>query len=276
MLIRQIDQFPGPIRMIQGRHGPIFYNQNCQYIGKALELYGEYCEHEIHLFKALIEPSNVIWEIGANTGSQSTALASMVPHGTFVGFEPQIELYKIFVTNLTVNNCENAIPMNHALGEVQGVIPLPLINYHLPNNFGAVSLLNKNIAEDSFLVETSPIDKLTWLPPPDFMKIDVEGMESNVLRGGNVTIIKKKPIIYIENDRPDKSSELISILWDFGYICYWHITPYFNSENYFGNKKNIYQNQASFNMLCIHNEKESKAVEGLKKIIDKDFHPLKK
>jgi FkbM family methyltransferase len=59
-----------------------------------------------------------------------------------------------------------------------------------------VSLLNKNIAEDSFLVETSPIDKLTWLPSPDFMKIDVEGMESNVLCGGNVTIIKKTNYIY--------------------------------------------------------------------------------
>lgn len=272
--MRAIYQFQDPIRMVEGRHGNMVYNQFCHYIGKALELYGEYCEHEIHLFRKLIKPSDVVWEIGANTGSQSVALAHMVPQGKFVGFEPQNELFKIFVTNLTLNNCENAIPLNLALGEEQGVIMLPAVNYHKPNNFGGVSLLVKSESSD-VVVEIRPIDKLTWLPQPDFIKIDVEGMEAMVLRGGAATINKNKPIIYIENDRAEKSPELISILWDFGYDCYWHITPYFNSENYFHNNSNIYENECSFNMLCIHRDKGPK-FEGLPKIVDKDFHPLKK
>lgn len=272
--MRSIYQFQDPVRMVEGRHGNMVYNQYCHWIGKALELYGEYCEHEIHLFRKLIKPTDVIWEIGANTGSQSTALSTMVPQGKLVGFEPQIELFKIFVSNLTLNNCENAIPMNLALGEEQGVITLPAVNYHQPNNFGGVSLLNKAESSD-VVVEIRPIDTLSWLPPPDFMKIDVEGMESMVLRGGSATINAKKPIMYIENDRVERSAELISLLWDFGYNLYWHITPYFNSENYFQNKSNIYGNTSSFNMLCIHSENGPK-VEGLVKIVDKYFHPLKK
>lgn len=241
--MRNIYQFKDPIRMVEGRHGNMLYNQNCHWIGKALELYGEYCEHEIDLFRKIIKPDDIVWEIGANTGSQSTALCAMVPEGKFVGFEPQIELFKIFVANLALNNCENAIPMNIALGETNSLnetIKLPAINYHQPNNFGGVSLLGSGKSSES-TVELRSIDQLD----------------------------------YIENDRVEKSSELISLLWEYGYILYWHITNYFNPNNFFGNPHNIYGNTASFNMLCIPSSRKIQ-VEGLVKIVDKDYHPLKR
>lgn len=272
--MRTIYQFQDPVRMVEARYGHLAYNQYCHWIGKALELYGEYCEHEVMLFRQLIKPTDVIWEIGANTGSQSPALAAMAPQGKFVGFEPQVELFKIFVTNLTLNNCENAIPMNVALGEEEGIITLPAVNYHQPNNFGGVSLIG-NGARSGVAVELRRIDKLTWLPQPNFIKMDVEGMESMVLRGGKETIQKQKPIMYIENDRVDKSPELISLLWEYGYDLYWHITPYFNPDNYFKNKSNIYGNACSFNMLCIP-QARGMSVQGLPKIMDKDYHPLKR
>lgn len=275
--MRNIYQFKDPIRMVEGRHGNMLYNQHCHWIGKALELYGEYCEHEIDLFRKLIKPADVVWEIGANTGSQSTALSAMVPEGKFVGFEPQVELFKIFVANLALNNCENALPLNFALGEnvaAGQTIQLPAINYHKPYNFGGVSLIGNELLSDS-TVELRSIDSLNWLPAPNFIKLDVEGMEAMVLRDGRKTIQQQSPMMYIENDRVEKSSELIALLWEYGYDLYWHITPYFNPGNYFGNTHNIYGNTNSFNMLCIPVSSKIK-VEGLVKIVDKDFHPLKK
>lgn len=260
--------------MIEGRHGFMVYNQYCHWIGKALELYGEYCEHEIDLFAKILKPTDNVWEIGANTGSQSPALARCVGQGRYVGFEPQIELYKIFVTNLTLNNCENSLPLNFALGEHDGVIELPPVDYHQPNNFGGVSLLGRQSgAKDK--VEIRRIDSLSWLPSPNFIKIDVEGMESIVLRGGVNTIKRMTPIIYIENDRVDKSPELIQLLWDMGYKCYWHITPYYNEKNFFANRSNIYCNKFSFNMICIHIDRGLK-VEGLQIVTNKDDHPLRR
>ena len=249
------------------------YNQHCQWIGKALELYGEYCEHEISIFKRIIKETDVVWEIGANTGSQSTALAAMVPQGQFVGFEPQIELFKILTTNLTLNNFENAISLNIALGEEDGVITLPAVNYHQPHNFGGVSLI-AGLEESNTSIEIRKIDSLSWLPSPNFIKIDVEGMESMVLRGGLQTISSKKPTMYIENDRVEKSPQLISFLWELGYDLYWSISTYYNEDNFFKNSNNIYGGISSFNMLCIQNEK-IKNIDGLIKITDKDAHPLK-
>ena len=270
---RQLRQFKDPIRMIKGRHGYMVYNQHCQWVGKALELYGEYCEHEISIFKQLIKETDVVWEIGANTGSQSTALAAMVPQGKFVGFEPQIELFKIFTTNLTLNNCENAISLNIALGDEDGDITLPAVNYHHPHNFGGVSLI-AGLEESNISVEIRKIDSLSWLPSPDFIKIDVEGMESMVLHGGLKTIASKRPIMYIENDRVEKSPELISLLWDLGYNLYWSVSTYYNENNYFKNQNNIYSNIVSCNMICMPGEKILN-IDGLTKIVNKNLHPFK-
>jgi hypothetical protein len=84
-----------------------------------------------------------------------------------------------------------------------------------------------------------------------------------------------KPIMYIENDRVEKSAELITLLWSFGYDLFWHITPYYNPDNFFKNRNNIYGNSKSFNMLCVHQQNGLK-IDGVSKIVDKEFHPLKK
>jgi FkbM family methyltransferase len=175
--MRTIFQFADPIRMVEGRHGFMVYNQYCRWVGQALEMYGEYCEHEITLFGQVLKPNDVVWEIGANTGSQSVALARFVPQGRYIGFEPQLELYKILVTNLTLNNCENALPLHLALGEVDGFVDIPPVNYHQPNNFGGMSLLEEQHGNQG-KVKMRTIDSLSKLSPPNFIKIDVEGMES--------------------------------------------------------------------------------------------------
>lgn len=275
MKLNKIYQFDTPIRMVHGRYGPCFYNQFDSYIGRCIENYGEYCQHEIDLFKQILKETDVVWEIGANTGSQSVALAKTVHKGTYIGFEPQIELFKIFCSNLIINGCVNALPYNLALGNINGLIDLPNINYKAPKNFGAISLIESEKTNDNCLqVEIKKIDNLTWLAKPDFIKMDVEGMESNVLLGGTHLIESQLPSMYIENDRIEKSEELIQILWDFGYDLYWHITPYFNENNFFMNSNNLFGSAASFNMLCFHKSKNV-SVNGFNKIIDKSFHPLK-
>jgi len=105
------------------------------------------------------------------------------------------------------------------------------------------------------------------------MKIDVEGMECMVLRGGKATIARQRPTMYIENDRVERSRELIELLWAYSYDLYWHITQYYNEKNYYGVQGNIYGNTSSFNMLCIPRDKGPR-VQGLPLITDACMHPL--
>jgi hypothetical protein len=61
------------------------------------------------------------------------------------------------------------------------------------------------------------------LPPPGFIKIDVEGMELEVLRGAPQTLQQYGPALYIElhgaleADKLQNASEVVSQLWQWGY-----------------------------------------------------------
>ena len=40
-------------------------------------------------------------------------------------------------------------------------------------------------------------------------------------------------MLYVENDRPEKSHDLIEWLWKKDYRLWWHLTPLFNPDNFF-------------------------------------------
>ena len=98
------------------------------------------------------------------------------------------------------------------------------------------------------------------------MKVDVEGMELKVLKGATETIERFRPIMYIENDRKEKSVELIKYIATLEYDMYWHIPFLYNPNNFFGNKNNVFRNIASHNMFCIPNIINAK-VDGLEKVL---------
>jgi len=150
---------------------------------------------------------------------------------------------------------------------------IPPIDYSKNGNFGGISIENTKKGEpviqkklDSFISE---IEKLKLL------KIDVEGMEKKVLEGSKKIIEKFKPILYIENDRQEKSQSLIEYIQSLGYELYWHLPRLYNANNFYKNRNNIFGNIVSVNMLCIHKSFNIN-VEKMEKIEDSKLHPMRK
>jgi hypothetical protein len=106
------------------------------------------------------------------------------------------------------------------------------------------------------------------------IKADVEGFEEDVLRGGSQIISRDNPILYLENDRVDKSQYLIEYAWSLGYDLYWHIVPLFRNDNNARTPYNVFGTTHSFNMLGIPKESEI-VIDVLDKITDSSKHPLK-
>jgi hypothetical protein len=86
------------------------------------------------------------------------------------------------------------------------------------------------------------------------IKIDVEGMELPVLRGAVETIGRFKPLLYVENDRVDKSKDLMQFIDGLGYDMYWHLPPLYSPANFYRNPQNIFANIVSGNLLCVHRD----------------------
>ncbi len=231
-------------RLKKCRHGVFLYNINHTYIGRTIDIYGEYSEAEIELFQQIVQPNDLVVDVGANIGVHTVFFARAVGStGTVMAFEPQRIIFQNLCANLSLNSVINTYSYNVAVGDAIGSIKVPVLDYESANNFSGHI--------EGELVQVITIDSLN-LPYCRLIKLDVEGMELKVLQGAANTIIRLKPIFYIKNDRQENLAASISYLDSLDYQMYWHMTPLYNSNNYFQNSENVFGNIVSMNMLCLH------------------------
>ncbi len=151
-----------------------------------------------------VKPGMKVIDIGANIGATTLNLAKKVGSGGEVySFEPSPFNYQRASQNISMNNFRNIKLLNQGLGNEKTIAFLYNVN---TNNLGMQRLL-KESGENNFY-ERTPVEIDTLdnsmvnfsIPPPSFIKIDVEGYEFNVLLGGRETITKHRPALFIELD----------------------------------------------------------------------------
>jgi len=257
-----LDTITGPNRLKMVRSGTLLYNPHDRYIGRSIALYGEYSNEEAALFRSLLKPGALSLDIGAHIGPHTLVLADSVgPQGAVLAFEPQRVIFQMLCANMALNNHTNTYCYHAAVGERKGTLIVPELDYTVENNFAALALGEYQQGEKVHVLTIDGLD----LQRCDFMKIDVEGMELEVLKGAQKTIARFKPALYVENDRDEKSAALIEHLRSMGYDLYWHRPPLFNPRNFAGNSENVFEGIVSINMLCFHNSLKAE-VNGLERV----------
>jgi len=184
-----------------------------------------FCLQLLHLRRQYFGNGVVGLDCGANVGVHSVAwgiemsgdsmvnananLDSSVAWGEVIGFEAQERIYYAFAGNVALNNCFNVKAVFAALGNPkknQKDLEIPLVDYCKPSSFGSLELKKRENTEfigqeiDYSRTQKVPfisIDSL-HLSRVDLIKIDVEGMEKEVLEGAMQTIKKCSPILHIE------------------------------------------------------------------------------
>ena len=261
-------------KLVKARNGHCLFNINDKYIGHSFAKYGEFSHLEVELFKQLCAKGDTIIEVGANIGAHTQFFANRVGQsGRVLAFEPQRIVFQTLCANIAINSLTNVYTYQMALSNEEGEVLIPPIDYTKVGNFGGISLENAKKGEkviqkklDSFIED---IDNLKLI------KIDVEGMEEKVLRGAKEIIEKFKPFLYVENDRQEKSQDLIEYIQSLDYELYWHLPRLFNPNNFYKNSENIFGNIVSVNMLCIPKSLKIN-VEKMQKVEDSKSHPMKK
>jgi FkbM family methyltransferase len=224
------------IRLKQCREGAMIYTINDTYIGRALDKYGEISRDEVLFLQQLTRPGMTVLEVGANIGVFTVPLARFVhPGGRVIAFEPQRIMYQMLCGNLALNAIDNVVAHNCAAGRSSGSIAVPSVDYSKPGNFGAVSLARSSQGD---IVALVTIDSLA-LPSCHLIKVDVEGMELDVLEGAYSTLRQFRPLLYVENDQPEKSPPLIAHLLALDYRLYWLEPPLYRSDNFWRRGKHL-------------------------------------
>lgn len=143
-----------------------------------------------------------VLDIGANIGTTVTRLAAKVgSDGYVIGFEPSPANYKRATGHIHLNKLENCKVENIGLGDKLGSLKLFRVNEHNP---GMNRILKSEEVADMY-----PYDEVQIITLDDYcvknnikslnaIKIDVEGFEYFVLKGGFETLSKWRPVIMME------------------------------------------------------------------------------
>lgn len=265
--------------LVQGRHGWFIANRYDKYLGRALYRYGEYGEMEQVFLQSFLARGDWVIEVGANIGAHTVGLAKFVGgNGKVIAIEPQPPIFHTLCGNIALNSMHNIEIYNCGCGSAEGTMTVPKMRYANAelHNSGAVSL-NAD-TESGIRVPVHSLD--TLLPNPaklKLIKIDVEGMEEDVLRGAGTLIQMHRPILYVENDRPEKSESLIEHLMELGYRLWWHTPKLFSADNYFREVDNEYGDIVSVNMLCCPEERVPQLAQysrDFREVLNSTEHPL--
>jgi FkbM family methyltransferase len=245
------------------RGGVMLYNRHDIYIGASLRKYGEFSGGERVLFSIIVQPGMTVLDIGANIGVHTVDLSRLVGSaGVVHAFEPQRLVFQVLCANVALNSCKNVFTHYAAVGAASDTLLVPLLDPDQDDNYGGLSIAG---AEQGEPVSVITVDSL-GLSVCHIIKLDVEGMETEALRGAAATIARLRPILYVENDRQPRSAELIGLLQSFGYRLYWHLPPLYSADNFRADSENIFGNTVSVNMLCLPVELPQSALTGLREV----------
>ena len=245
---------------VKAKHGVFSFCHFDKYIGLSLREYGEFSEIELSLMSKFIMKDDVVFDIGSNIGAFTVPFAKKVGElGQVYAFEPQKVIYELLQDNVNKNKLKNVKVFNVGIGKKKEELELNEIDYSKVGNFGGVSFkydsssFTKTIKNKKYKVKIISLNEFMEIEKCNFMKIDVELMELDILTGGKNFLKKFRPILWIENHQ-FYPNEINKFLLENDYDAYWAYSHIFNESNYFINDHNYFDKLATLNTLAVPKE----------------------
>lgn len=168
---------------------------------------GNFENVEMDLVKDLLHNGDTFYDIGANVGIYTLISSEKVGStGIVVAFEPLPANVNILNKHIEMNKCNNVKVIECALSNVSGSCKF---FEHPDNTMGSISK-NGNLEVRMMTLDSIVADNIA--PPPDFIKMDVEGAESLVLRGGFDVLRNHCPTLLISIHSDQQRIECIELL----------------------------------------------------------------
>ncbi len=162
---------------------------------------GEYSAVETTFMRRMARQSGTVLDIGANIGFMTLIASEVMPNDRVrvYGFEPVPYNAALFTLNMQRNRRKNVQLCQFALSDTQGAGQIFLD----AANFGNPSMSARNIGSgtDSIAISTRTLMDVAEeenISTVDFIKIDTQGAEQKVLRGGEALIERDHPVLLME------------------------------------------------------------------------------
>lgn len=172
------------------------FNVNTLYpIESAIWLSGVYEVTTTKFFRQVLREGDVFLDIGANCGAVTFVAASAIANGKIYAFEPG---------NTIRSRLQANVDLNRSLANIVKVLPFGLgletgkLLYYEDENYRGNGALFDSLGMPVDVMKLDDWVSLEKIDRIDAIKIDVEGMEYDVMLGGKSTLEKFHPLIYFE------------------------------------------------------------------------------
>ena len=226
-------------------------------IGGALKLYGEWAPGETALFSQVIHKGDWIADVGANVGFHTLFFSLQTGDtGRVFGFEPEELNHRLLQLNMGVNKIKNAFIYNALVGRESRV----LLSWNVrsdPFNRGDSRFTvqdDLSPGENSKPLMQIALDDMR-LERCDLLKIDVQGYEQEVFRGAERLLESRRPLVFFEQDGTENFKEIMELLRNKHYRCYWYVCRAFPRFNIHGAREDIYNGEAEKNIFAVPGER---------------------
>jgi FkbM family methyltransferase len=173
---------------------------------------GTYEPKNVEAIQKTVRADDVAYDVGAHVGYFSVLMSDIVGSGgKVIAFEPRGLNLGYLKRHVSVNKCDNIKIVSKALGDHSG-------HAKLETRTGSGTGYVSDTGDED--VEITSIDELVesgTLPPPTFLKIDVEGGEMAVLRGARTVIEKQRPRMILATHGDEIDAECRELLRNWHY-----------------------------------------------------------
>jgi len=149
-----------------------------------------------------LNPATIL-DIGANTGQFAVAINAVLPNARILSFEPLPDCFDLLKRNMA--KAQKFSAFNYGLGDSCGELPFERNAYSAASSFLKMTRVHtqsfpQTAQSTSVKVKTERLDDVApslELTEPILAKIDVQGYEDRVLRGGETTL-RRASALFVE------------------------------------------------------------------------------
>ena len=203
------------------------YTNKFNSVSAIIVSHGSFEEVELDVVSANLSDNSVFFDIGANVGFYSLSIAHEIKGVEIHAFEPLPDTVLDFKDNMSRNELDHKIILNQiAVGNTDELVYITS-DYHSSNY-----ITDSKSTQNKIEVECTKVDSYVRdnsIQRIDFIKIDVEGKEFSVLRGGEESLKRFRPIVLVEilevpsnffDRKTEGFRETINFMLNLGYKYY--------------------------------------------------------
>lgn len=200
-------------------------------IDLSIYLLGSFEPATVRAYRDIVQSGDIVLDIGANVGAHTLPLAALVGKaGRVIAFEPTAFAARKLAANLALNPelaARIAVQQVMLVASSADVLAPALFSSWPLADAGEVHQKHKGKLMDTAGARAETLDQMVsrlGLEKVDFVKLDVDGHELAVLRGGQETLMRFKPKIvmelapYIHAEHGYSFEELVLLLSRAGYL----------------------------------------------------------